>query len=267
MIKDRFWYSYTIIFNSPKEWDGRSRYSISLTPSFESDINKFDLNEDLQNEISDKFERLRITLHEDLIQLDNERKENRFVMLINKRLSKASDNAANFNTPKPFETVIKTQFHKCLLDFQKEFISEKDNKKSRINYGIQFLNMESPSGWSSFNEFCKALRKSSLIPSETNKMDLKIVFSKGIISKKIIWLGSHPEADHFFKGLKEKKHLIKINPIWLSVNQNFAILDKEGIPMPSDKLNSLGVLDKKILSDKDSMREINSIIDLLETEK
>lgn len=264
IIKDRFWYKYTLISNSTKEWDGRSRYTLNLTQRSPSDIYEFDLNKDLQNEIIEKFEHLNNGLNEDLIQLDNERKENRLVMLINKRLSKVSDNSSNLNTPKPFDVVIKNQFYECLLNFQNEFISERNNKKPIISCGIQFLNMESTSGWNSFNEFCKALKKSHLIPTETSKSDLKTIFSKGVISKKIIWLGSHAEADHFFKGLKKKKHLIKMHPIWQSVYKNFEILDENGTPMPSNKLNSLQVLDNKILSDKDSMREINSIVDLLE---
>ncbi len=267
VIKDRFWYDYTQLFNSTKKWDGRSKYRIDIMQSNESDKIEFNLNENLQDEISNKFEKLRNTLHEDLIQLDNDRKEYRLVMLINNRLSKASEIFKNIDIPEPFEAVIKNHFYKSLLNFQKEFINDKNDKKLVRNCGIQFLNMESNSGWNSFNEYCKAFKKSHLIPTETSKSDLKTIFSKGVISKKIIWLGSHPEADYFFKSLKKKKHLIKMHPIWQSVTKNFEILDENGISMPSNKLNSLKVLDNKILSDKDSMREINSIVDLLESEK
>lgn len=107
--------------------------------------------------------------------------------------------------------------------------------------------------------------QSRLISSDVTRKQLETVFRKGKLKEGILWQGEHQEAHYFFTTLKRNK-FIKINPVWQSVAENFIIPDKNGQPMESEQMRSMDTYNKKKSYDTTRIKEINSLIDILNGE-
>jgi len=261
-----FWYSYTLVPGNEREvWDGQDAYVIEypsvIKPGF-METHPRVLSQIIREDIKERFGKLSFSLA-NFLDANNFNKSVLIVKLITSKLDEIQNQILSLTHPEPYKEIIKTQFDQSYESFKKDYSNFLGLKKNKPEPGIEYLEIDNAKwGWDAFGKFCKAFIKSGLIPSDITKYHLEELFRKRLLKEKIVWNGDHPEAHYFFTTLKNNK-FIKINPVWQSVTENFIILDQDKQPIKSENLRSLKTFDKKKPSDLKRMREINSLIDLL----
>lgn len=266
---DGFWYSYTLLpGNEKKVWDGRDSFAIeypSVRKPGSNDKHERVLSQDIREDIKERFGKLSFGLA-NYLESNNFNQAVLNVKLITSRLDDIKNKISSLSIPETYKEVIIVQFNESYDNFKKDYSGFLNVKKNKSEPGIEYQKIDDKKwGWYAFGKFCDAFIKSELISSNVTKKHLEKVFRKNKLKERILWEGDHPEAHHFFTTLKKNK-FIKINPIWQSVAENFIILDKDKQPMKSGQLRSLERFDKKKPSNLSRMKEINSVIDLLNGE-
>lgn len=257
---DIFWGWFQKQFLCPeKQWDGRDYFDVVVQYNSRSDEMRYSLSQALGKEVKLRFAELEKSFLNDIVGLDED-SQNNLIEVVRQKLKAIQSCSKDLSLPQNYGILILKDFNDCVSRFF-DLVDSYNYPRISKN-GFYYRRLGTKQGQKVFKRFYKEMISYRFIDGEISEDEFKDLFSQRKLTKKIIWGGSPEEAQYFFTTL-DAKEFIDTQSIWVTVGEHFLIRKKRGGFFQPEKLRGLPQFSKEKSEDKKRMREIRSLIEVL----